>query len=245
MIKDIIKTDNVIRCTIGLESIGEVRVLWEDGIVFFCAKDVCRAFNIQDYRTCVNKYCKKVQRFYHMTDVGIRKMNFVDFVDTMRIFEHSNLFDAVDLLLEYATIVDAFNQAYKKADELNIVADIIANDEIEKEKVDDINNIDDDYDYCSECEHYDDCYCDGDCDNCDECFDCESDSNPNNVCHECNADCDETFDTDETDTEMFNIIDVFNEVTDALSIIEEKYGVLVAVEGIYAEYPNGERHRVA
>ncbi len=44
---------------------------------------------------------------------------------------------------------------------------------------------------------------------------------------------------------MFNIIDVFNEVTDALSIIEEKYGVLVAVEGIYAEYPNGDRHRVA
>lgn len=177
MIKDIIKTDNVIRCTIDLESMGEFRVLWEDGLVFFCAKDVCRVFKIQDYRTCVNKYCKNVQRFYHKTDFGIRKMNFVDFADIMRIFEHSNLSDAVDLLLEFATIVNTFNQAYKDAVEFNEVTNITDNDECVEKKCD---NSDNNFDYCSDCNYYDDCYCDGDCDNCDECFCCEVSENERN-----------------------------------------------------------------
>ncbi len=238
MIKDIIKTDNVIRCTIGLKGIGEVRVLCEDGLVFFCAKDVCRAFNIQDYRTCVNKYCKNVQRFYHMTDVGIRKMNFVNFTDIMQIFEHSNLSYAGDLLFEYAIIVDAFNQVNKKAEDLNMVADIIADLEIKKEKVDAINNIDDEYDYCSDCEHYDECYCDSDCDNCDERFVCESDSNPNTVYQESKA-------PEEDKTVMFNLLDIFNKINDEIGEIEKEFGVVVVIEGIYAEYPNGDRHRVA
>ncbi|MEE1137929.1 MAG: hypothetical protein U0M02_05570 [Acutalibacteraceae bacterium] len=240
MIKDIIKTDNVIRCTIGLKGIGEVRVLCEDGLVFFCAKDVCRAFNIQDYRTCVNKYCKSVQRFYHMTDVGIRKMNFVNFTDIMQIFEHSNLSYAGDLLFEYAIIVDAFHQANKKAEDLNTVADIIAELEIEKEKVADNNNIDDEYDYCSDCEHFDDCYCDGDCDNCDERFVCESDSNPNTVYQESKEP-----EEKENKTVMFNIFDLLHKLNEGIAAIENEFGVVVIIEGVYSEYPDGERHRIA
>lgn len=206
MIKDIIKTDNVIRCTIDLENIGEFRVLWEDGHVFFCAKDVCRVFNIQDYRTCVNKYCKKVQRFYHETDVGIRKMNFVDFIDIMRLFEHSKLSNAVDLLFQFAIIVDTFNQAYKDAVESDKVTDDTGNDECKKEKFDDGENIDDDYDYCSDCEYRAVCDCDGDCDNCDVC-DSESRDDCSDDCtehYECNGECDNSDDEFECDGDCDN-----------------------------------------
>ncbi len=218
---------NIIRCTFESKNFGDIRVIYDNNEVYFSARDVGTAFGFREPTKCVSKYCKAVHRYRHETSGGMQTLNFIDYMDVIHLHKYSKEENANDLLAYLARICIALKEADMTVPELLPEESGYFNDEFIDDDSYDVSD-----DYCDDCDCYDECYCDGDCDNCDEYYDCE-------------ADCDENFDTDEIEKEMLNILDVFNEVTDVLSIIEEKYHVIVAVEGIYTEYPSGERHRVA
>jgi hypothetical protein len=44
---------------------------------------------------------------------------------------------------------------------------------------------------------------------------------------------------------MFNIFDLLHKLNEGIAAIENEFGVVVIIEGVYSEYPDGERHRIA
>lgn len=145
MIKEFtISNKGAIKVNLVDSRFGEIRVVIQNKKLYFCAKDVCFAFGMRDYKRYVSQYCQHIHHFYHDTNGGVQILNFIDYQDVIHIFEHSKLEDATDLLYNIASFIITMDRVLNCTD-------------------------DDDYDYCSNCEYRAVCDCDGDCDNCDDC----------------------------------------------------------------------------
>ena len=210
------KNGNIIRCTFESKNFGDIRVIYDNNEVYFSARDVGSAFGFREPTKCVSKYCKAIHRYRHETSGGMQTLNFIDYMDVIHLYKYSKEENANDLLAYLARICIALKEADMTVPELLTEESEYINDEL----IDDAYDESDDY-----CDCYDDCYCDGDCDSCDECFECDE--------------------SEEYDVPVFDIEKVLEEIGDMVRSFEEKYGILIAVEGIYSEYPVGERHRVA
>ncbi len=212
---------NIIRCTFESKNFGDIRVIYDHNEVYFSARDVGSAFGFREPTKCVSKYCKAIHRYRHETSGGMQTLNFIDYMDVIHLYKYSKEENANDLLAYLARICIALKEADMTVPELLPEENGYINDKFID---DDGYDESDDYNYCDDCDCYDDCYCDGDCDCCDERFECEE---------------------AEYDTPVFDVEKVLEEIGDMVRSFEEKYGILIAVEGIYSEYPSGERHRVA
>lgn len=213
---------NIIRCTFESKNFGDIRVIYDNNEVYFSARDVGSAFGFREPTKFVSKYCKAIHRYRHETSGGMQTLNFIDYMDVIHLYKYSKEENANDLLAYLARICIALKEADMTVPELLPEESGYFNDEF----IDDYGcNESDDYDYCDDCDCYDDCCCDGDCDSCDECFDCDE--------------------ADEYEAPVFDVEKVLDEIGDMVRSFEEKYGILIAVEGIYSEFPSGERHRVA
>ena len=213
---------NIIRCTFESKNFGDIRVIYDNNEVYFSARDVGSAFGFREPTKCVSKYCNAIHRYRHETSGGMQTLNFIDYMDVIHLYKYSKEENANDLLAYLARICIALKEADMTVPELLPEESGYFNDEFID---DDGCNESDDYDYCDDCDCYDNCCCDGDCDSCDECFDCDE--------------------ADEYEAPVFNVEKVLDEIGDMVRSFEEKYGILIAVEGIYSEFPSGERHRVA
>lgn len=213
---------NIIRCTFESKNFGDIRVIYDNNEVYFSARDVGSAFGFREPTKCVSKYCKAIHRYRHETSGGMQTLNFIDYMDVIHLYKYSKEENANDLLAYLARICIALKEADMTVPELLPEESGYFNDEFID---DDGYDESDDYDYCDDCDCYDECYCDGDCDSCDECFDCDE--------------------ADEYEAPVFDVEKVLDEIGDMVRSFEEKYGILIAVEGIYSEFPSGERHRVA
>lgn len=216
------KNGNIIRCTFESKNFGDIRVIYDNNEVYFSARDVGSAFGFREPTKCVSKYCNAIHRYRHETSGGMQTLNFIDYMDVIHLYKYSKEENANDLLAYLARICIALKEADMTVPELLPEESGYFNDEFID---DDGCNESDDYDYCDDCDCYDDCCCDGDCDSCDECFDCDE--------------------ADEYEAPVFDVEKVLDEIGDMVRSFEEKYGILIAVEGIYSEFPSGERHRVA
>ena len=212
------KNGNIIRCTFESKNFGDIRVIYDNNEVYFSARDVGSAFGFREPTKCVSKYCNTIHRYRHETSGGMQTLNFIDYMDVIHLYKYSKEENANDLLAYLARICIALKEADMTVPELIPEESGYINE-------DDGYDESDDYDYCDDCDCFDECYCDGDCDSCDECFDCDE--------------------AEEYDAPVFDVEKVIEEIGDMVRSFEEKYGILIAVEGIYSEYPSGERHRVA
>ncbi len=209
---------NIIRCTFESKNFGDIRVIYDNNEVYFSARDVGSAFGFREPTKCVSKYCNAIHRYRHETSGGMQTLNFIDYMDVIHLYKYSKEENANDLLAYLARICIALKEADMTVPELIPEESGCVNE-------DDGYDESDDYDYCDDCDCFDECYCDGDCDSCDECFDCDE--------------------AEEYEAPVFDVEKVIEEIGDMVRSFEEKYGILIAVEGIYSEYPSGERHRVA
>ena len=146
MIKEFtLNNKGAIKVNLVDSNFGEIRVVIQNKELYFCAKDVCFAFGMRDYKRYVSHYCQKIHHFYHDTNGGVQILNFINFQDVIHICEHSKMENATDLLYTISTFIITMKRVLNYAD---------------------------DYDYCSDCEYRAVCDCDGDCDNCDDYLDC-------------------------------------------------------------------------
>ncbi len=221
---------------------GEIRVVIQNKELYFCAKDVCFAFGMRDYKRYVSQYCKHIHHFYHDTNGGVQILNFIDYQDVLHIFEHSKLEDATDLLY-------------------NITSFIIIMENVLNCTDDDDDDDDDDYDYCSDCEYRAVCDCDGDCDNCDDCEgescdDCSDYVDDRTENHDCDDNCDNSDDEFECDGDCENCDEYYdcevpvnerNQSTEkaAAKIIKGVSMILESVEELLQNSSESEESEIA
>ena len=227
----------ILKCTFVSKRFSEIRIVYDNNEVYFSSKDVCSALGITEHYKAINKFCDTIHRYRHETKGGKQTMNFIDYMDVIHLYYHARNDENASDFLEYlARICVALKGTDVRLPEYLATADNCSESDYQEtddydegyDYADDYDpdcDCDDDFNYCTDCDDYDDCCCDGDCDSCDECFDCDE--------------------TDEYEAPVFDVEKVLEEIGDMVRSFEKKYGIIIAVEGIYSEYPSGERHRVA
>lgn len=223
------------KCIYGTRKFGEIRIVCDNGKAYFSTRDVCSALGITEPYKFVNKYCGAIHRYRHKTNSGIQVMNFICFDDVINLCNHSRndenageFLECLDKILHFLDSADIRLPVYP-ANTFVFFKD----NTFEEDDYDSGYNYAEDYgcdsdypdeDYCSDCEYAD---CDGDCENCDEYFE---------------------YDETENDTykpEYSDLGDVLDKVSDMVCNLREKYGILVALDGVYLECANGTNIRVA
>lgn len=223
--------NSIIKCTFDSKMFGEIRVVYDDGEVYFSERDVGFALGFKEPTKWVGKYCKNIHHYRHETPGGMQYMNFIDYMDVIHLYNHSKCDNANDFLAYLARICITLKDA-----DLHL-PDFLADEEYYEDE------------YCDE-DYSDNGYDESDCDDDSEDYDSDEEYN---YCEECDfadeCDCYKGRIENEGETEtykpnLFDLGEVLNEISAFVRSFEEKYGVLIAIEGIYHECGD-DRHRVA
>lgn len=103
--------NNVIRTTYNHEDFGSLRVIYDAGKFYYCAKDVCRILKITGHDALAT-FCKEVKKEVHETDGGLHVMNFLGIDDVMRLYQHSKAENAEEFILSIDDLEYDFEQEF-------------------------------------------------------------------------------------------------------------------------------------
>lgn len=229
MIKEFtISNKNTTKYTFVDKEFGNIRVIVHNYEVFFCAKDVCYAFGMRDYKRYVSQYCRYIHHFYHDTNGGIQRLNFIDFEDVLHLYEHAKIENAVELRKKLGIMMIAMMRVHNGFVDSTEIKHKFSFMEGIFEDVTDAS-------FCPDCEYRVVCDCDGDCDNCDDLADCDGDCTNCTEFYKCDVPKNENNELHTTDVGvMLEVLDSF------FKAFEKTFKAIVGYEGLYRVAPNGD-----
>lgn len=108
--------NDIIRTTYSSDDFGTLRIIYDSGRFYYCAKDICRILKVTGHDT-LSLFCKNVKKEVHETNGGLHVMNFLGIEDVMRVYKHSKSESAERFILSLFEIKEDFEAEFLSEDE--------------------------------------------------------------------------------------------------------------------------------
>ena len=79
------------------ETYGNLRIILEDDVLLFCARDIGEMLGFKDVRHGIMRHCRNIRKHKYQTASGVQVMNFIDSTDALRLLSHTNSIAADDV----------------------------------------------------------------------------------------------------------------------------------------------------
>lgn len=79
------------------ETYGNLRIILEDDVLLFCARDIGEMLGFKDVRHGIMRHCRNIRKRKYQTASGVQVMNFIDATDALRLLSHTNSIAADDV----------------------------------------------------------------------------------------------------------------------------------------------------
>lgn len=102
------KNNEMIRGILTNESNGILRLIYSNGEILYFGRDVAIGMGFSDPRKAVSACCVRIYRELHETPSGEQFLNFINYRDVVRLYQHSRADKAGDFLISLKAAKDAF-----------------------------------------------------------------------------------------------------------------------------------------
>ena len=79
------------------ETYGDLRIILEDDVLLFCARDIGEMLGFKDVRHGIMRHCQNIRKRKYRTASGVQMMNFIDSTDALRLLSHTTSIAADDV----------------------------------------------------------------------------------------------------------------------------------------------------
>lgn len=79
------------------ETYGDLRIILEDDVLLFCARDIGEMLGFKDVRHGIMRHCQSIRKRKYQTASGVQMMNFIDATDALRLLSHTTSIAAEDV----------------------------------------------------------------------------------------------------------------------------------------------------